>query len=132
MLNSNLYLIRFITPKNIIFLSLFSLFTYNKQYMERLNWKNSNNFRIHSDFMKPYQIQMPFFPSLTYTHHFHPTIIILSEVRTFYYILFFNWSISIFKSIASSISPLSIHLTHLLFKFLILVSFNTFSCCLFI
>ena len=43
------------------------------------------------------------FPSLTYTHHFFPTLLILSEVRTFYYILFFNWSISIFKSIASSI-----------------------------
>ena len=91
MLNSNLYLIRFYTY-NIIFLSLFSLFTYNnsiwKVKLEKILQtiaenprfqllptiaKDINidddmqNFRIHGDFMKPYQTPMSyhFFPSLT-------------------------------------------------------------------
>ena len=84
--------------------------------------------------MKPYPIQMlyTFFPSLTYTHHFSPTIFYIVRSTNIYYILFCNRSISSFISIASSISPLFIHLTYLLFKFLILVLLNTFSCCLFI
>ena len=74
---------------------------------------------------------LSFFPSLTYTHHFFPYNILYCQ-KYEHYILFCNWSISIFKSIASSISPSFMHLMYLLFKFLILVPLNTFSCCLFI
>lgn len=90
MLNSNLYLIRFITPKNIIFLSLFSFLHIITVY-ERLNWKKNklNSFRIPGDFMKPYQIQMPFFLSLTYTHHFIPYNILYCQKYEHFIIFFF-------------------------------------------